>query len=76
MLWVSVFALIVNGGITLAVHSGQRDLNVRSVWIHNLGDALSNVANVLGALAIRYTGAGWVDPLLALRSAGWSCGRE
>ena len=46
MLWVSVFALIVNGGITLAVHSGRRDLNVRSVWIHNLGDALSNVSQL------------------------------
>ncbi len=75
MLWVSVFALIINGGITLAVHSGRRDLNVRSVWIHNLGDALSNVAIVLGALAIRYTGAGWVDPLIGLAIGGmvlWS----
>jgi cobalt-zinc-cadmium efflux system protein len=75
MLWVSVFALIINGGITLAVHSGRRDLNVRSVWIHNLGDALSNVAIVLGALAIRYTGAAWVDPLIGLAIGGmvlWS----
>jgi cobalt-zinc-cadmium efflux system protein len=75
MLWVSVFALLVNGGITLAVHSGRRDLNIRSVWIHNLGDALSNVAIVLGALAIRYKGAGWVDPLIGLAIGGmvlWS----
>ena len=56
MLWVSVFALVINGGITLALHGGRRDLNVRTVWIHNLGDALSNVAIVVGALAIRYTG--------------------
>ncbi len=75
MLWVSVFALLVNGGITLAVHRGRRDLNVRSVWIHNLGDALSNVAIVVGALAIRYTGASWVDPLIGFAIGGlvlWS----
>jgi len=66
MLWVSLFALVINGGITLAVHSGRRDLNVRSIWIHNLGDALSNVAIVVGALAIRWTGAHWVDPVISI----------
>ena len=53
MLWVSLFALVINSGITLAVHSGRHDLNIRGVWIHNLGDALSNVAIVVGALSIR-----------------------
>lgn len=66
MLWVSVFALVINGGITLSVHSGRSDLNVRSIWIHNLGDALSNIAIVAGALAIRWTGATWVDPLVSI----------
>ncbi|MFZ3215627.1 MAG: cation diffusion facilitator family transporter [Candidatus Acidiferrales bacterium] len=66
MLWVAVFALLVNGGITLAVHRGRRDLSVRSVWIHNLGDALSNVAIIAGALAIRYTGASWADPVIGI----------
>ena len=66
MLWVSLLALLINGGITFAVHGGRRDLNVRSVWIHNLGDALSNVAIVAGALAIRWTGANWVDPVIGI----------
>lgn len=66
MLWVSLLALLINGGITFAVHGGRRDLNVRSVWIHNLGDALSNIAIVAGALAIRWTGANWVDPVLGI----------
>ena len=64
MIWVSLLALVINGGITLAVVGGRRDLNIRSVYIHNLGDALSNVAILVGALAIRSTGAVWVDPLL------------
>ncbi len=66
MMWVSVLALCVNGGITLAVHRGRRDLNMRTVWIHNLGDALSNVAIFAGALAIRWTGAQWVDPVIGM----------
>lgn len=66
MLWVSVFALVINSGITLSVHRGRSDLNVRSIWIHNLGDALSNIAIVAGALAIRWTGATWVDPVVSI----------
>jgi cobalt-zinc-cadmium efflux system protein len=66
MLWISVLALVINGGITLSVHGGRRDLNVRTVWIHNLGDALSNVAIFAGALAIRWTGALWIDPLIGI----------
>jgi cobalt-zinc-cadmium efflux system protein len=66
MLWISALALVINGGITLAVHSGRHDLNVRTVWIHNLGDALSNVAIFAGALAIRWAGALWVDPLIGI----------
>jgi cobalt-zinc-cadmium efflux system protein len=66
MLWVGAFALCVNGGITLAVHRGRRDLNMRTVWIHNLGDALSNVAILIGALAICWEGAQWVDPAIGI----------
>jgi cobalt-zinc-cadmium efflux system protein len=66
MMWISVLALAINGGITLAVHRGRRDLNVRTVWIHNLGDALSNVAIFVGALAIRATGVLSIDPLIGI----------
>jgi len=66
MLGVAVVALIINGGITLALVRGRQDLNLRSVLIHNLGDALSNIAILAGALAIRWTGAWWVDPVLGL----------
>ncbi len=64
MIWISLVALAVNGGITLAVSRGRRDLNMRAVFIHNLGDAMSNVGILAGALVIRATGALWVDPLL------------
>jgi cobalt-zinc-cadmium efflux system protein len=75
MLWVSVIALVVNGGITIAVHGERHDLNVRSVWIHNLGDALSNIAIFVAALWIRFTGAYWTDAVIGMLIGGtvlWS----
>lgn len=66
MMWIALLALAINGGITLAVHRGRGDLNVRTVWLHNLGDALSNVAVFGGAIAIRWTHAAWIDPLLGI----------
>jgi cobalt-zinc-cadmium efflux system protein len=66
MIWTSLAALAVNGGITLALVRGRSDLNLRSILIHNFGDALSNIAIIVGAVAIRATGAHWIDPLLGL----------
>jgi len=66
MIWTSLAALAVNGGITLALVRGRDDLNLRSILVHNFGDALSNIAIIGGAIAIRMTGAHWIDPLLGL----------
>src|SRR5579864_920640 len=75
MIGVSILALAINGGITLALVRSRRDLNLRSILIHNFGDAISNVAILGGAFAIRFTGAQWLDPLLGVVIAGlvlWS----
>src|SRR5260221_799170 len=66
MIWTSVAALAVNGGITLALIRGRGDLNLRSILVHNFGDALSNIAIITGAVIIHATGARWIDPLLGL----------
>jgi cobalt-zinc-cadmium efflux system protein len=66
MIWTSLGALAVNGGITLALVRGKHDLNLRSILIHNFGDALSNIAIIAGAVVIGYTGWHWIDPLLGL----------
>jgi cobalt-zinc-cadmium efflux system protein len=66
MIWTSLAALLVNGGITLALVRGHSDLNLRSILVHNFGDALSNIAIITGAVIIRYTHAHWIDPLLGL----------
>src|SRR5215471_10418047 len=66
MIWTSLAALAVNGGITLALVRGHKDLNLRSILVHNFGDALSNIAIIIGAVIIGYTHAHWIDPILGL----------
>jgi len=66
MIRVSLLALAINGGITLALVRSRRDLNLRSLLIHNFGDAVSNIGILLGALAIRTTGAHWIDPVIGV----------
>jgi cobalt-zinc-cadmium efflux system protein len=75
MMAVGALALVINGGITLAVVRGRRDLNLRTVFIHNLGDAFSNIAIIGGGWLIRLTGQRLIDPLLAFLIGGmilWS----
>lgn len=75
MLIVGVAAFVINGSISIALSSGRSDLNLRAVFIHNLGDALSNLAIVAGAWLIARTGEHLIDPLLAFLIAGmilWS----
>jgi cobalt-zinc-cadmium efflux system protein len=70
MLWVGILALVINGGISLSLAPGRGDLNLRAVFIHNLGDALSNLAIIGGALLIHRTGQTLFDPLVAFLIAG------
>jgi cobalt-zinc-cadmium efflux system protein len=69
MIGVSLLALAINGGITIALVRGRRDLNVRSLVLHNFGDAVSNLGILAGAFAIRMTGAQWIDPFIGVAIA-------
>ena len=71
MIRLSLFALVINGGITLGLVRGRTDLNLRALLVHNFGDALSNIGILAGALAIRWSGAQWLDPALGLVIAGF-----
>jgi cobalt-zinc-cadmium efflux system protein len=67
MIAVAVLGLLTNGGIVLVLRAASRnDLNVRSAFIHMLGDALGALAIIAGAVAIRYTGWQRVDPALSI----------
>jgi len=73
MIWLSVLALVINGGITLGLVRGLHDLNIRALLLHNLGDALSNIGIFAGALLIGATNALWIDPLIGVVIAVFVC---
>jgi cobalt-zinc-cadmium efflux system protein len=67
MMAVAVLGLAVNGGIMLALKAASKDdINIRSAFVHMLGDALGSIAIVAGAVVIRYTGWVQLDPALSI----------
>jgi cobalt-zinc-cadmium efflux system protein len=70
MLIVGIVAFVINAGVTVGLAREHRDLNLHAVFVHYLGDALSNVGIIAGAFLIRYTGQSLIDPLLAFLIAG------
>jgi len=67
MLWVAGAGLVVNLAVMKALHADTaHDLNVRGAYLHMLGDALSSVGIVIGAVALKFTNALWIDPLLSV----------
>lgn len=64
MVWVALVGIGVNGGIAWGMWRGRRDLNLRTVLIHNAGDSASCAGILVGALVIARTGWSVVDPLL------------
>jgi cobalt-zinc-cadmium efflux system protein len=67
MFVVAFIGLAVNAAIMWSMRRGQRDdLNIRSAYLHMLGDALGSIGIIAGAIVIRYTGWQRVDPLLSV----------
>lgn len=75
MIWVAVVGVIMNGTIAWVLFRAAHDVNIRSVFIHQLGDTLSTAAVIVGGWAILWTGHAWIDPALSLGIGGlilWS----
>jgi cation diffusion facilitator family transporter len=64
MLVVAVIGLVTNLVIAYRL-SGSHDLNIRGAFLHVIGDALSSVAVVGGAIIISFTGYLAIDPILS-----------
>jgi cobalt-zinc-cadmium efflux system protein len=66
MIWVSLIGVVMNGVISWALFRAARDVNVRSAFIHQIGDTLSTAAVIVGGWAILWTGRTWIDPALSI----------
>jgi len=67
MMAVAGLGLVLNGGIMWGLRVARRhDINVRSAFVHMLGDLLGSAGIVAGAVTIHYTGWLQIDPLLSI----------
>jgi cobalt-zinc-cadmium efflux system protein len=64
---VGLIAVVINLVTALLVHRGsQSDLNLRSAFVHLMGDVLSTVGAVIAGVIIYFTNANWLDPLVSV----------
>jgi cobalt-zinc-cadmium efflux system protein len=67
MIIVAVVGLTANLCSTLLLKKDSADsMNIRSSYIHLLGDALASGAVILGGIAIGLWNAAWIDPVLTI----------
>jgi cobalt-zinc-cadmium efflux system protein len=65
MMWVAAAGVVMNGAIALMLLRTNRDVNVRSALLHEIGDTISTAAVIGGGWAILATGQSWIDPALS-----------
>jgi cobalt-zinc-cadmium efflux system protein len=75
MMYVAAAGVLMNGTIATLLWRFSGDVNIRSVFLHMLGDTLSTAAVIAGGAGILFTGMMWIDPVLSILIAGmilWS----
>jgi cobalt-zinc-cadmium efflux system protein len=67
MIGVALAAVLLNGAISLWLRGEARhDLNLRSAYLHMLGDAVSALGVVVAGVVVALTGATLADPIASL----------
>jgi cobalt-zinc-cadmium efflux system protein len=67
MIAVAAIGLIANVVGTLLLKKGSKgNINIRSAYLHLLGDAVSSLAVIIGGICIYLFNVYWVDPLLTI----------
>jgi cobalt-zinc-cadmium efflux system protein len=66
MIVVAAAGVVMNGVIAALLWRVSHDVNMRSVFIHMVGDTLSTGAVIIGGAAILFTSSSWIDPALSV----------
>lgn len=67
MVIIALFGLLANLYSVLILHGDkEHNLNIKAAYLHLLGDTLSSVAVILGAIAILMFKVYWIDPLITV----------
>jgi cobalt-zinc-cadmium efflux system protein len=66
MIYVAAVGVLMNGAVAAMLWRYSGDVNIRSVFLHMLGDTLSTAAVIVGGAGILFTGMTWIDPVLSI----------
>jgi cobalt-zinc-cadmium efflux system protein len=66
MLIVAVAGLLGNIVMIKILGHDHGNLNIKSAWLHVVGDALTSVGVIIAAAVIRYTGWYLIDPIISI----------
>jgi cobalt-zinc-cadmium efflux system protein len=67
MIWVALLAIILNSVIAWWLFiAAKEDLNVRSAYLHMVGDAVASFGVVVAGIIIGLTGAYIADPIVSI----------
>jgi len=67
MIIVALIAILLNTAISLWLQKAAKDdLNVRSAYMHMVGDAVSAVGVVIAGVVVAFTGASIADPVVSV----------
>jgi cobalt-zinc-cadmium efflux system protein len=66
MLPIAVGGLLGNMLMAFILGHGHHDLNIRSAWLHILGDLLSSVGVIISGIVIYLTGWTYADPVAGI----------
>jgi cobalt-zinc-cadmium efflux system protein len=64
---IAAIGIIINGGSAfLFFKNKEKDVNVKSAFLHLASDALVSLGLVLGGIIMHFTCLYWIDPLLSI----------
>jgi len=64
---IALLGILVNGGSAFLFYKDRdKDLNIRTAFLHLFSDTLISLGLVLGGVLIYFTNWYWIDPLLSL----------
>lgn len=70
MLGIAVLGLAGNLVMAFILGHSHEDLNIKSVWLHVLGDTLSSVGVIISGIIIYFTGWTYADPIASVLIGG------
>lgn len=67
MFWLGILGLVANGiSVLILEREKHKSINIKAAYLHLLGDALTSLAVVFGAVLIWLFNIYWIDPVITI----------